>query len=184
MRLIVDVPSLLWYSLLHGKDEEFSTTVEHEGKTVAVNGWQYGLEQATDQVLHAMRRSGTVPADIIFVHAGKLSTARRKAIYGQYKMGRDSRPPQAYEQFSLCKDELFKKFRAVGAQTVTQDGVEEDDIIAYLARKLPGEMVIMSVDGDMTTLINDRVSFSKGERSPRTTSTARSLAVLYQFTKR
>lgn len=162
MRLIVDVPSLLWYSLLHGKDEEFSTTVEHEGKTVAVNGWQYGLEQATDQVLHAMRRSGTVPADIIFVHAGKLSTARRKAIYGQYKMGRDSRPPQAYEQFSLCKDELFKKFRAVGAQTVTQDGVEEDDIIAYLARKLPGEMVIMSVDGDMTTLINDRVSLFQG----------------------
>jgi len=131
MRLIVDTPSLIWYSLLHGKDEEFSTTVEHEGKNVTVNGWQYGLEQATDQLLNAMNRSGTTPSDAIFVHAGKLSTARRKAIYGQYKTGRDSRPPLAYEQFALCKEELFKKFRGVGAQLVTQDGVEEDDIIAY-----------------------------------------------------
>jgi len=116
MRLIVDTPSLIWYSLLHGKDEEFSTTVEHEGKNVTVNGWQYGLEQATDQLLNAMNRSGTTPSDAIFVHAGKLSTARRKAIYGQYKTGRDSRPPLAYEQFALCKEELFKKFRGVGAQ--------------------------------------------------------------------
>ena len=162
MRLIVDTPSLIWYSLLRGQDEEFSTTVEHEGKTVKVNGWQYGLEQATDELLYAMLRSGTTPSDAIFVNAGKLSTARRKAIYGQYKMARDSRPPQAYEQFALCKEELFKKFRGVGAQLVTQDGVEEDDIIAYLCRKLDGDMVVMSVDGDMTTLINDRVSLFQG----------------------
>ena len=109
-----------------------------------------------------MLRSGTTPSDAIFVNAGKLSTARRKAIYGQYKMARDSRPPQAYEQFALCKEELFKKFRGVGAQLVTQDGVEEDDIIAYLCRKLDGDMVVMSVDGDMTTLINDRVSLFQG----------------------
>ena len=164
MRLLVDTPSLIWFYLLRGKDEEFGTEVEHEGKTVYVNGWQFGVEQATDQLLHAMRESGVGPENVIFVHAGKLSTARRKAIYGQYKMGRDSRPPQAYEQFARCKEVLFKSFGDIGAQVVTQDGVEEDDILAYLARKLPGEMVILTVDGDMTTLINDRVSLFQNGR--------------------
>jgi len=164
MRLLVDTSSLIWFSLLRGTDEEFGRGVEHEGKTVYVNGWQFGVEQATDQLLHAMRESGATPENVIFVHAGKLSTARRKAIYGQYKQGRDSRPPQAYEQFAKCKEVLFKSFGDIGAQVVTQDGVEEDDILAYLARKLPGEMVILTVDGDMTTLINERVSLFQNGR--------------------
>ena len=36
-RLIVDMSSLLWQSLLVGKDEEHGTEVEHDGKMVRVN---------------------------------------------------------------------------------------------------------------------------------------------------
>ena len=38
-RLIVDVSSLLWQSLLATQDKEVGTVVEHEGKKVHVNGW-------------------------------------------------------------------------------------------------------------------------------------------------
>ena len=158
MRLLVDTPSLLWQSLLTGKDEEFGKEVEHEGKKVWVNGWQFGYECAMSHLLLVIRELAITPSDIIFVVAGEHAKARRKAIYSGYKEGRESRPPDAYVEFNKCKDLLIPTFRNVGSQVAIQSGVEEDDILAYLARNLDGDIVILTRDGDMTTLINDRVS--------------------------
>lgn len=162
MRLLIDMSSLLWQSLLTSKDEEFGTTVEHEGKTVHVNGWQHGYECAINHLVSVMTELEVNPADCIFVCEGEYSKARRKAIYDGYKAGRDSRPPAAYEQFAICKDKLTSAFLNLGAQVVKQDGVEGDDVLAFLAKHLKGEIVILTTDGDMATLIDDRVSLWRG----------------------
>lgn len=161
-RLIVDVSSLLWQSLLAGKDKEFGMVVEHEGKEVHVNGWQFGQECAISHLLSVMGELDVVPIETIFVVEGTYSKQRRKAVYNGYKEGRDSRPSLAYEQFSILRDKLTQTFRNLGAQIVTQEGVEADDIIAYLARNLDGEKVILTTDGDMATLIGPDVALWRG----------------------
>lgn len=158
MRVLVDVSSLLWQSLLAGKDKEFGFTIEHNGKPTHVNGWQFGLECAKNHLTSVMRDLDVTPINLIFVVEGQMSKARRRAIYSGYKDERASRPPEAYEQFNRCKDELVAAFRNVGSQIVTQDGVEADDILAYLAKRLEGDVVILTRDGDMTTLIDARVA--------------------------
>lgn len=166
-RLLIDVSSLLWQSLLASKDKEFGREVEHEGKMVHVNGWQYGYECAINHLTSVMRELDVAPIDCIFVVEGQYAKSRRKAIYADYKAGRDSRPPEAYAQFGLLRDRLTQDFRNLGSQIVTQDGVEGDDIIAYLARNLDGEKVILTTDGDLATLIDESTSLWRGDKLTR-----------------
>lgn len=163
-RLIVDVSSVLWMSLLAGKDQEFGKEVDFNGKKVWINGWQFGVECALNHLTSVMKDLDIVPTEMIFVVEGKMSKARRQAIYSGYKVSRD-RPQEAYPEFNRAKDELTTAFRNVGAQIVTQDGVEADDVIAYLVRNLDGTKIIRTNDGDMTTLLTDPSVFlynSKG----------------------
>ena len=157
-RLLIDVSSLLWQSLLTSTDKEFSKEVEHEGKMVRVNGWQHGYECAINHLLPVFRELELTPVDAIFVVEGEYSKARRKAIYSGYKESRDSRPPEAYVQFNLCKEKLMETFLALGSQVVQQDGAEGDDCLAYLCKHLEGDKVILTTDGDMTTLVGEHVA--------------------------
>ena len=166
-RLLIDVSSLLWQSLLASKDKEYGREVEHEGKTVHVNGWQYGYECAINHLTSVMRELDVAPIDCIFVVEGQYAKSRRKAIYADYKTGRDSRPPEAYEQFGLLRNKLTQDFRNLGSQIVTQDGVEGDDIIAYLARNLDGEKVILTTDGDLATLIDENTALWRDNKLTR-----------------
>lgn len=162
MRLIIDVSSLLWQSLLAGVDGEFGRKVEFQGKEVQVNSWHHGYECALAHLQLVMRETGVVPIDMVFVVEGKMSKAKRKAIYNGYKDGRDSRPQEAYDEFHKAKEAIVKAFRDVGAQIVTQDGVEADDVIAYLVRHLTGQKIILTRDGDLTTLIDQDVMLYQG----------------------
>lgn len=158
MRMIVDMSSLLWQSLRTGESAEFGKKVEFDGRMVTVNGWQHGYECAVNHMVSVMDQIGIAPTEVIFVVEGQYSKARRKSIYSGYKEGRESRPPEAYIEFELCRDQLLRAFKDVGSQVCRQDGCEGDDVIAYLAKKLDGDLVILTRDGDMTTLINKRVS--------------------------
>lgn len=164
MRALIDVSSTLWTYLMSGTDKEFGRDVEHEGKQVTVRSWQHGLDGSINFITGVMRELDLVPKDLIFVVEGEYSKSRRKAIYSGYKEGRGSRPPEAYAEFGRCKDELTQAFLNVGSQVVTQAGVEADDLLAYLARNLDDDIVIITNDGDMTTLINDRVSLYQAGR--------------------
>ena len=155
-RLIVDMSSVLWMSLLAGKDPEFGREVEFDGKMVHVNGWQFGYECAMGHLTSVLRELNMTPHQMILVVEGKMSKSRRKAFYEGYKAGR-GRPPEAYDEFNLLKEEIVKAFRGVGAIAVSQDGVESDDVIAYLCGTLPGDHVILSNDGDLAVLLSDRI---------------------------
>ena len=156
-RLLVDVSSVLWMSLLAGKDPEFGREVEFEGKKVHVNGWQFGYECAMGHLTSVLKDLNLTPHEMILVVEGKMSKSRRKAFYEGYKAGR-GRPPEAYDEFNRLKDEIVKAFRGVGAIAVSQDGVESDDVIAYLCGTLVEDIVILSNDGDLAVLLSDRIS--------------------------
>lgn len=156
--LIIDVSSVLWMSLLAGKSTEFGYSVEHGGRQVYVNGWQYGLENAISHITSVARQLDITAGQMVFVVEGKLSKSRRKVMYPGYKEGRDSRPDAAYVEFGKVREELCREFSAAGATVVTQDGVEADDVIAYMAETLQGQKVILSQDGDLAALIDENTS--------------------------
>ena len=158
MRLLVDTPSLLWRALLVGKDEEYGKAVEHEGKTVYVNSAAYGLDNAINSIVFTLKELDAVPIDIIFVTEGKDSLARRKTFLPTYKSGRSSRCPAQYEAFNTCKDQLLQTFLDLGSQVATCNGCEADDTLTYLAQHLPGEIVVLTEDGDLSAPLNERVS--------------------------
>lgn len=164
MKLLIDVPSVLKTGLFVGKDKEFGRLVEHGGKQVQVNGWLYGYDNAVDYIIGAMKELDLAPIDLIFVTEKSDAKAMREAIYANYKKKRSTRPAEYKIEIDRAIEELVRAFRNVGSQIVTQAKVEADDILAYLARNLEGEVVIMTSDGDMTTLINDRVSLWQGNR--------------------
>lgn len=166
MKLLVDMSSLLWQSLLAGESKEFSKKVEFEGKLISINGWEHGYDCALSHTVSVMNELEITPADTILVVEGAMSKSRRKAIYSGYKDTRDKRPPEAYVEFTKCQQALVSAFRNSGAQVCGQDGVEGDDVLGYLAKNLDGEIVILTRDGDMTTLISDRISlYQNGKRT-------------------
>jgi DNA polymerase I-like protein with 3'-5' exonuclease and polymerase domains/5'-3' exonuclease len=154
-RLLLDMSSICWMSLLAGKDKENGVTVEHEGRDVFVNSASYGYENAMQHILATMKRFEVVPKDMILVLEGHSSKILRKTKLPQYKESRSTRPAEAYEQFNLLKEKLAQAFLDVGAHVVTQDNVEADDILAYLAQHLDGEKIIVTSDGDLAVLVQD-----------------------------
>lgn len=161
MRLLVDVSSISKTGLYASKDKEFGVEVIHENKKVWVNGWQHGFERFTGYVTSIMSQYDIKPYQVIMVEEGKDSKARRIAIYQPYKANRGDHPPESNVQFNIMKENISNAFRAIGCHTAYQDGVEADDVLAYLAQNLDGDMLILSNDGDMAALINDRVSLIK-----------------------
>lgn len=157
-RLLIDTSNQVWLSLLSSRDNEFGVKVMHEGKEVRVNGWKHGYEIAINHLVAVMKELDVTPNRTIFAVEGQHSKTRREMIYPNYKKGKDSRPPAAYEQFNLCKSHLLGTFRNLGAQVVTQDGVEGDDVLAYLCKHLDGEKVVLTTDGDLATTISESTS--------------------------
>lgn len=160
-RLIFDVSSIVWTGLLAGKDEEFGRKVEHEGKEVYVNSASHGYENAMNMVMGALRRFNAVPSQCILVVEGKSSKALRQGMFQGYKAGRDSRPIEAYDEFNKLKDMLVTALLDVGATSCTQDGIEGDDVIAYLAENLTGKRVVVTGDGDMAVLVAPKLVVHK-----------------------
>jgi 5'-3' exonuclease len=155
-RLIVDMSSAAWTGLLAGKDTENGVSVKFEDKDVWVNSAAFGFENTMNHLVSSMESLGIVPSQVIMVIEGQYSKALRQGFLPDYKAGRD-RPPESYEQFNLLKRQLVTELGNVGASMVTQDGVEADDVIAYLAQNLDGERYILSSDGDLSVLVGPGV---------------------------
>lgn len=158
-RLIVDVSSLCWTCLYAGTDEEFSKKVEHNGKTVTVNGWQHGEHNALNSLLAAWEKLGIAPKDTIMVFESGNSKGYRKRWLPTYCADRDSnRPPEYYTEFNTLKGKLIEHVQKLGGTAVTRQNLEADDVIAFLAQRLEGKRVIMTNDRDLAALITEDVT--------------------------
>jgi 5'-3' exonuclease len=155
-RLLVDLSSILWTSLKAGTDKEFGFTVEFNGRKTLVNSAEYGYENAINHLVAALDANGLSPVDMILVVEGLHSKLLRQSVMPTYKGGdAPSHPPEAYLEFDKLRQRLITTFTALGAQAVTQDGVEADDVLAYLALHLKGEKIIDTADRDLAVLISD-----------------------------
>jgi DNA polymerase-1 len=84
----------------------------------------------------------------------KTNTAKRKAIYPEYKANRKPAPPDFYEQVPILKDFL----QVLGWPLYELDGYEADDILgtlAHQAKALNLQTKLITSDLDMLQLIHD-----------------------------
>lgn len=151
MKIAVDLSSLMWTCLLVGKDVE-AKLVEFEGKEVSVNSAAYGYENAVNSLVAALREAEATPMDMIFVAEGMASKSMRLLIDRNYKAKRETRPPAAYLEFEGLKGMLMQTFGALGTLTLTQDLVEGDDTLAWLAKNSEEDLRIVTNDNDLSVL--------------------------------
>lgn len=160
-RLIVDVSSIVKTAQHEGKDKEhgkeYDVTDGDRVKKQWVNGWQHSYEIAMNMLAAAWRISGATPMNTILVIEGNHSKTLRQGIYPEYNSKRSPQPPEMREQFVLARDAFVEAVKNAGGSMCWQDGVEADDVIAYLAQNLQGERYVMSRDGDMLALIGGDV---------------------------
>ncbi len=154
MKLVVDVSSVVKTCLFAGKDKEFGTQVEFEGKSVQVNSAEYGIDNAINHIEKKLKFLSLAPRDLILVVEGKSSKALRTAMWDGYKADRGETAPEVNVEFGKARDGFVKTYVDLGAQACQQPGVEGDDVIAYLAQALPNCM-IDSNDRDLQVLASD-----------------------------
>ena len=153
MKILFDMASVTWTALRAGKDEADGIYVNHNGKDVLVNSAAYGYENAVNHMVSVIKRWNLTPKDCVLVFEGKDSKKRRCMIDPVYKAKRDAdKPAEAYVQYSMLKERLSQVFRDLGAIAVTQDFVEGDDILAWLADNSEEDVVVSTNDNDLIVL--------------------------------
>jgi DNA polymerase I-like protein with 3'-5' exonuclease and polymerase domains/5'-3' exonuclease len=155
-RIAFDMSSVMWTSLLVGKDEENGREVPHPtnpDKKCWVNSQAYGYENAINMMVSPMSAYRITPINTLLVFEGMASKKPRLAIDPNYKAGRDKdRPKEAYDEFEKLRTQLRELWLSLGAQTLSQSFVEGDDILAWLAAETEEDLVIVSRDRDMVIL--------------------------------
>ena len=113
-------------------------------------GGVYGFASLAFEVIRKLK------PDYVVVAWDKkgTSTAKRSAIYPEYKAGRKKAPDDFYEQIPLLKDFL----KTLGWPLFETDGYEADDILGTLAvqaNKFGVEANLITSDLDMLQLIDE-----------------------------
>jgi DNA polymerase I-like protein with 3'-5' exonuclease and polymerase domains/5'-3' exonuclease len=151
--IVVDVSSILKACYFAGQDKEFGWQITFNEKPVWVNGWEHGREAFLNYMNAALRDLDAQPMDCIFVLEGDHGTAIRRNIFAGYKQ-REPRPQEQLDQYNKLEAWMQPFFSRMGATFVKQDGLEADDVFAYLCKNLKGEIVGLINDGDGLALID------------------------------
>jgi 5'-3' exonuclease len=152
-RLAIDMSSYLKTALLVGKDHKDGQLVEWEGEQVLVNSAEYGYENVTNMLIKTLSDTNLKPIDCLLVFEGMNSKGKRLLIDTNYKGKRDKRPPAFYEEFNRLKTYIEEVWRGLGAIAMSQDNVEADDVLAYLAAEAEEDLIIATRDNDLGALI-------------------------------
>lgn len=155
-RLIIDMSSIMWTCLLAGQDKEWGVKVDFNGKPTLVNSAQYGYENAVNHLVAVLDSLHLTPMNMIMVVEGMNSKFLRTSILPTYKGGTaPSHPEQAYVEFNKLRGMLLETFLGLGACWCSQDGIESDDVMTYLALNLKGERIIDTNDNDLTAIVDN-----------------------------
>lgn len=152
-RLIIDASSIIRACHYAGKDEEFGRSVDG----CWINSAAWGFERFVDSYVSMLEKTGTVPSFTILVKDGQDSRRLRKQFWPEYKGKRAEKPKELHEEFNDLLDGIADEILSMGGTVMVQDGMEADDVIAYLATSLEGQKVIWSRDKDMLALCSDTV---------------------------
>lgn len=129
-----------------------------------------GVSGVLKSIGYAIRQ--VQPTRVVVVFDGKGGSQRRKKAFGDYKSQRDSNKLRVNRQYAdLMNDEderesmkrqfvwLNEILNYLPVTTMIYDGVEADDVMAYIATQLLKEdeqAVVMSTDKDFLQLVNDK----------------------------
>jgi DNA polymerase-1 len=129
-----------------------------------------GVTGVLKSIGYAIRQ--TQPSRVIVVFDGKGGSTSRKKKFGDYKAQRDSnklRVNRAYADLMNDEDEresmkrqfvwLVDMLNYLPVTTMIYDGVEADDVMAYITTNLLKEdeqAVVMSTDKDFLQLVDDK----------------------------
>jgi DNA polymerase I-like protein with 3'-5' exonuclease and polymerase domains/5'-3' exonuclease len=118
--------------------------------------WQSAGADFLTRYIRPILEKGGSPREMIVAHdAGKKY---REGIYPQYKAqaSKDdkNKSPIELEQYKELTIWAKKLFSALGATQMFVEGVEADDLIAWLCQMVPGPKDVSTVDQDMLVLVN------------------------------
>ena len=130
--------------------------------TGEVIGGAVGFLRSLSYLVYKVR-----PAEVVIAWEGKDSSKKRKKILPEYKYGRaPARPNRFYEESMDEAEEnkrmqltmLFKYLNYMPVHSVFVDGLEGDDIIAYMATEQykNDRKVIVSNDKDFYQLLDNK----------------------------
>ena len=158
MRVIFDMASTLQTCHRAGKDVDGFEVIDNEGTKHWINSAAYGYENTVNSIKATLQALNCTPIDAVLVLEGMNSKSKRLMLARDYKANRGKAPYQAYDEYNKCKDQVVEVFRSLGAIAVTQDNVEGDDIVAYIARNSQEDCTVVSNDNDLAALygINKR----------------------------
>ena len=90
--------------------------------------------------------------------AQDMGRAYRTAIFPEYKSSRSKKEKSPVEQEQLRKLETWAKqlLSAIGATQIGVDGVEADDVIAWLCQNISYPKSVYTVDMDLLQLVDDK----------------------------
>lgn len=168
-RLIIDASSIIRACMYAGKDAEFGYKVTHEDKPVWVNSAGWGFENFVTSYKNLLKLTGTTPVQTILVKDGMNSRQLRSAIFPAYKAHRKKPAPEINQEYYDALEGIEDEIVSMGGTVMVQDGMEADDVIAYLCQNLEGKKTVWSRDGDMLALHNDDVDiYLKDTMNPET----------------
>ena len=143
---IVDLRGFILRAYHSGTDPDALS--DNEGNTV--NTALYGFEQFFERFLPQFLEYSP-PYRTIFVKEG--GNQLRKDMFDGYKRGRgDDVCELEKQQLEKLETSVVNILARMGFLLVKQDGLEADDVIAYLSQQLGGQKFIYTVDKDLAAL--------------------------------
>lgn len=118
--------------------------------------WQVGASGVLTRIMRRIIESGEGPRQTIVVH--DMGKSYRAGLYPKYKVDdkrEQQKSPIEIEQIDLLFAWAKKWFMAFGATQIGVQGVEADDVIAWLRQGIQGPVTIHTVDADLLRLVDD-----------------------------
>lgn len=116
------------------------------------NSWKTAAQVFVTRYLYNNILDQSNPRHIIACH--DRGHDYRTALFEPYKAKRKTRQASQVEteQYGYFRDWMKQLLAAIGATQIAFDGVEADDIIAWLCKKIPDSKSVYTVDADLLQL--------------------------------
>jgi DNA polymerase I-like protein with 3'-5' exonuclease and polymerase domains/5'-3' exonuclease len=162
MRVIIDANGILNPALLRGEDHDEGRKVEFDGKWVQVNGAEYGADNFFEKFAILLKQLNVAPRDCVCVWDGPNAKEFRRGRYlPTYKTGKDKAPEVSVE-LNKARAIVNKKLKDLGVASAVCNGMEADDVIAFLVKNLRDQhTTVVTGDGDLSILKDDNTQVLK-----------------------
>ena len=137
----------------YGASSEEALHCEETDRTV--NTWEAAAQFLLERYADPLTGEGATPRHLLVCH--DMGRDYRTAVFEGYKQKRTERERSPVEEEQLAKLNAWSKafFAAIGATQIGVEGVEADDVIAWLCQGIQGPKQVFTVDADLLQLVNE-----------------------------